>query len=130
MTGSSGAIATADPRAPRRRRVLAGIALVLACLSIVVTTIGIWTHQVALNTDRFSVLIESVVTDPAVVDPVSARISSQVVEAVGVQARLESRLPDALRPLAGALTVAIRDRIMGDLLWGCRGTRRRSRTRY
>ncbi len=111
MTESSGAIVTADTRTPRRRRVLSGIALVLACLSIVVTTIGIWTHQVALNTNRFSALIESVVTDPAVVDPLSARISNQVVERLGVQARLESRLPDALKPLAGALTVSVRDAI-------------------
>ncbi len=111
MTESSGAIVTADTRTPRRRRVLSGIALVLACLSIVVTTIGIWTHQVALNTNRFSALIESVVTDPAVVDPLSARISNQVVEALEVHARLESRLPDALKPLAGALTVSVRDAI-------------------
>ena len=111
MTESSGAIVTADTRTPRRRRVLSGIALVLACLSIVITTIGIWTHQVALNTNRFSALIESVVTDPAVVDPLSARISNQVVERLGVQARLESRLPDALKPLAGALTVSVRDAI-------------------
>ena len=38
----------------RPRRVLAGVALVLACLSILVTTVAVWTHQVALNTDRFT----------------------------------------------------------------------------
>jgi hypothetical protein len=99
MTESSAKIVTADLRTSRRRRVLSGIALVLACLAIVVTTVGIWTHQVALNTNRFSALIEDVVTDPAVTDPVSARISTQVVDALGVQARLETRLPDALKPL-------------------------------
>ena len=104
-------VETADPRTSRRRKVLSGIALVLACLSIVVTTIGIWSHQVALNTNRFSTLIESVVTDPAVVEPVSARISTQVVEALDVQARLETRLPDALKPLAGALTISVRNAI-------------------
>ena len=111
MTEPSVAIGTDVPRTRRRRRVLSGIALVLACLAIVVTTIGIWTHQVALNTNRFSTLIESVVTDPAVVDPVSARVSTQVVDALGVQARLESRLPDALKPLSGVLTVSVRNAI-------------------
>jgi hypothetical protein len=111
MIDQDRAIETADPRTSRRRRVLSGIALVLACLSIVVTTIGIWSHQVALDTNRFSTLVESVVTDPAIVDPVSARISTQVVDALDVQARLEARLPDAIKPLAGALTISVRNAI-------------------
>ena len=111
MDDQDRAVETADRRTSRRRRVLAAIALVLACLSIVVTTVGIWTHQVALNTNRFSTLIESVVTDPAIVEPVSARISTQVVDALDVQGRLETRLPDALKPLAGALTASVRNAI-------------------
>ncbi len=95
----------------RPRRILSGIALVLACILIVVTTVAIWTHQVALNTGRFSNLITGVVGDPDVTDPIAAQISTQVVDALGVQARLEARLPEALRPLAGTLTVSIRDRI-------------------
>ncbi len=111
MNDQDRAVETADRRTSRRRRVMTGIALVLACLSIVVTTVGIWTHQVALNTNRFSALIEGVVTDPAVVEPVSARISTQVVDALDVQGRLETRLPDALKPLAGALTASVRNAI-------------------
>ena len=99
------------PRRSRRRRVLAGIALVLACLSILLTTMAVWTHQVALNTDRFTSLVGDVVTDPAVTDPISARISVQVVDALEVQRRLEDRLPDAIKPLAGALTAAATERI-------------------
>jgi hypothetical protein len=95
----------------RPRRILAGVALLLTCLAIIVTTVAIWTHQVALNTNRFSALIDDVVTDPAVTDPISARVSTQVVDALGVQARLEARLPDALKPLAGPLTAAVRNGI-------------------
>jgi hypothetical protein len=97
--------------ASRRRRVLAGVALVLACLSILITTVGVWSHQVAFNTDRFTALAGRVVTNPAVIDPLSARISTQVVDALDVQSRIEARLPDAAKPLAGALTVALRDAI-------------------
>ena len=111
MSDQDSAVETSARRISRRRRVMTGIALVLACLSIVVTTVGIWTHQVALNTNRFSALIESVVTDPAIVEPVSARISTQVVDALDVQGRLETRLPDALKPLAGALTASVRNAI-------------------
>ena len=105
-------IVTASRRSRGRpRRLLTGIALLLACLTIVLTTVAIWTHQVALNTNRFSALIENVVTDPAVTDPISRRISIQVVDAIGVQARLDARLPDALKPLAGPLTAAVRSGI-------------------
>ncbi len=95
----------------RPRRILSGVALVLACFSILVSTVAVWTHQVALNTNRFTGLIEDVTSDPAVTDPISLRISTQVVDALGVQARLEARLPDALKPLAGTLTIAIQDAI-------------------
>ena len=110
MTNDTQAVVM-SPRSSRRRRILSGIVLVLACLSILVTTIGVWTHQVALNTNRFTSLIENVASDPAVTDPISARITSQVIEALDVQGRLEARLPEALQPLAGALTAAISERI-------------------
>ena len=83
----------------------------LACLGIVLSTVAVWTHQVALKTEQFTPLVTTVVTDPAVTDPVSARISAQVVDALGVGTRLEARLPDALKPLAGTLTVAVRNAI-------------------
>lgn len=98
----------AAPKAPRRsRRILAGVALVLACLLILITTVAVWTHQVVLNTDRFTALAGKVMAEPAVIDPLSARISEQVVTALDVQGRLEARLPDAVKPLAGTLTLAI-----------------------
>ncbi len=91
----------------RTRRILAGVALVLACLLILLTTVALWTHQVVLNTDRFTSLAGKVMTAPAVIDPLSARISDQVVAALDVQDRLEARLPDAVKPLAGTLTLAV-----------------------
>ena len=111
MTPEEPGVASSSRGKGRPRRILSGIALVLACILIVVSTVAIWTHQVALDTGRFSNLITGVVVDPDVTDPIAARISTQVVDALDVQARLEARLPEALRPLAGTLTVSIRDRI-------------------
>ncbi len=105
------AAAVTNPRSSRRRRLLSGVALALACLTILVTTVAVWTHQVAFNTNRFTALASRVITEPAVIDPLSARISAQVVDALGVEARIAARLPDAAKPLAGALTVAVRDAI-------------------
>ena len=75
------------------------------------TTVAVWTHQVALNTDRFTSLVSNAVTEPAVTDPIATRITDQVVDALDVQGRLEARLPDAIKPLAGSLEAAVAERI-------------------
>src|SRR5262245_2249212 len=99
----------------RRRRVLAGIALILACLTILITTVAVWAHQVAFNTDRFTSLVENVIDEPAVIDPLSAKVSAQVVDALGVQSRIEQRLPDAMKPLAASITLTVQDAISNRL---------------
>ena len=103
--------AAANQRTSGRRRVLSGIVLLLACLSILVTTLAVWTHQVALNTDRFTTLVRSAVTEPAVTDPIATRITNQVVDALDIQGKLAARLPDAIKPLAGSLEAAVAERI-------------------
>lgn len=99
----------------RRRRVLAGLALILACLTILITTIAVWAHQVAFNTDRFTALVENVIDEPAVIDPLSAKVSAQVVTSLNVQGRIEQRLPDQLKPLAASITLTVQDAIANRL---------------
>ena len=69
--------ASGSDKAAKRswRGPLAGLALVLACVTIVLATVTIWVHEVAFNTDRFTALVTDGVADPAVIDPVSDRVS-------------------------------------------------------
>ena len=87
-------------RVSRRRSVLAGISLVLACITILVATIAVWAHQVAFNTDRFTALASNALEQPEVIDPLAARISSQVVTALDVQTRLTYVLPERVTAIA------------------------------
>ena len=96
-------------RVTRRRSVLAGISLVLACITILVATIAVWAHQVAFNTDRFTALASNALEQPEVIDPLAARISSQVVTALDVQSRLTNVLPDRVTAIAGPVTLALQD---------------------
>ena len=96
-------------RMTRRRSVLAGISLVLACFTILVATIAVWAHQVAFNTDRFTALASSALEQPEVIDPLAARISNQVVTALDVQSRLTNVLPDRVTAIAGPVTLALQD---------------------
>jgi hypothetical protein len=99
----------------RRRRILAGIALVLACLTILITTVAVWAHQVAFNTDRFTSLVSDVIDEPAVLDPLAAQVSAQVVVGLDMQTRIASRLPDAMKPLAVPITASLQEAITSRL---------------
>ena len=108
-TDTSPAIEPAPVRVRRRRSVLAGISLVLACLAILVASVAVWSHQVAFNTQRFTALASNALDDPEVIDPLSARISAQVVSVLDVQSRLENVLPDRVTAIAGPVTLALQD---------------------
>ena len=77
----------ANPRTSGRRRVLSGFVLFLACLTILVTTVAVWTHQVALNTEPIHVPGQNAVTEPAVTDPIASASPIQVVDALDIQGR-------------------------------------------
>jgi hypothetical protein len=112
MTDAATTATERVPAKPRRsRRILAGIALILACLSIILTTVAIWTHQVAFKTDRFTALVGTVIDEPAVIDPLANRISVQVVNGLDVQTRIADRLPDIAKSLAAPLTIQIQEAI-------------------
>ncbi|HEY8199363.1 MAG TPA: hypothetical protein VIF44_06290, partial [Candidatus Limnocylindrales bacterium] len=111
-------VEVADPRAVGRRRILSGVALVLACLTILLATVAVWVHQVAFNTDRFTGLVANVIDEPDVITPLSAAVSEQVVVALDVQTRIASRLPDVAKSLAPAITLAIQDGIASRLQVG------------
>ena len=111
-------VEVANPRAVGRRRVLSGVALVLACLTILLATVAVWVHQVAFNTDRFTGLVANVIDEPDVIAPLSAAVSEQVVAALDVQTRIAGRLPDVAKSLAPAITLAIQDGIASRLQVG------------
>ena len=106
------AVIPATPkRSSRRRRGLALVALVLACVTIMASTVALWTHQVALNTARFTALVTTVVEDPTVIGPISSRVSEQVVDALDIEARVAERLPGPAAALAPAITNAVQEAI-------------------
>jgi hypothetical protein len=102
---------TSDRTTGNGRRVLAGVAFVLACLLILVSTVAVWAHQVAFNTDRFTALTAGVMAQPEVIDPLSAKISQQVIDGLDVQSRIAAKLPGPTQALAPVLTRSIQDAI-------------------
>ncbi|MGZ3586215.1 MAG: hypothetical protein ACXVAP_03085 [Candidatus Limnocylindrales bacterium] len=111
-TGSpSGPPAPARQRGGRLRALAVGLLAILTCLTLVLSTVTLWTHQVALNTDRYVTLVGDISSQPEVIDAVSARVATQVVTALGVQSLLEQNLPPRVSFVAAPLTAALTDRL-------------------
>jgi hypothetical protein len=88
-----------------------GLLILVSSLTFVLTAIAGWSHQTALNTDRFVGVVTDVTSDPQVVDSLSARVADQVVTRLGLEQRVANLLPDSLDRLAVPVTEAVHDRI-------------------
>ena len=108
--GPAAAPAAARPRS-QGRRVLVGALGVLACIAIALSTVVVWAHQVALNTDRFVALVGPVAQQPDVVASVSDRLATQIATRLELERRITAVLPSQAAFLADPLATAITNRL-------------------
>jgi len=88
-----------------------GLLVVLACLSIVATTLLVWFQQTALNTNNFVSIVATSTENPQVISSISLRLSDQVTAALDLENRLTELLPDRLQPLAAPVSQALEERM-------------------
>jgi hypothetical protein len=99
-------------QAKHRRRIV-GVLIFLTCVTAVAAMVSVWARALLLNTDRWTELADRVIREPAVVDALSKRLSTRIVEDLDVQGRVESalaaaeRLPEQATLLAGPLASGI-----------------------
>lgn len=95
---------------PRRRnhRVLAGVLVALGALCILVSTVGVWVRDVALDSDVWADTSSQLLESENVRDVLGVYIVDQAYSATDAQARLEETLPTNLKPLAGAIASQVR----------------------
>lgn len=98
------------PETPHpKRRALVGTLVVLSCISLLFSTLTLWSQQTFLNNDaRWAEIVGPVGRDPAVVNAVSAYVADQVVTALQVQQRAQNALPERAQFLSVPLTDAVR----------------------
>jgi hypothetical protein len=95
------------------RRWIAGVLVFLTCVMAVAAMVAVWARALLLNTDRWTELADRVIREPAVVDALSRRLSTTIVEDLDVEGRVETalasaeRLPDRATLLAGPLASGI-----------------------
>jgi hypothetical protein len=110
-----GEISTLRAAPPRRsignriRRVATPVLVVLTSLTLVAATLGVWANRTIWNTDRYVALVAPLASDPAVTGAISNRLTTEAIQALDIQNRVENalaqipNLPEAARFLAGPI---------------------------
>jgi hypothetical protein len=102
----------ADPetarRAPRWRRLLAIVLLVLGCLLAPLSVAAVWVRGTLLDTDQYVDTVAPLASDVHVQATLAAAITNGLFERVDVQSKLEGVFPSRGDFLAAPLSGAIR----------------------
>lgn len=103
-----------DTTTVRRLRTGAtGVLVVLACVAMLASVLGLWVRAVALDSDRFARTGADAMTTPEVADVVGRYVAGEAVQIV--TELVEVDLPGKLEPFAEAFTGSVQDTIARNL---------------
>ena len=98
---------------PRWRRILVGVLVVLVCLLVPISVVGVWVRNTILHTDQFVDTMAPLADDPAVQEAISIRVTNTLIEATDLEAKIADRLPDRAKAaapfIAGGAEQVVRD---------------------
>lgn len=102
----------------RIRGTVSGILIVLTALSLVASTVGVWTNRTLWNQDKFMSRVAPVIQEPAVRNAMAVELTDQVFAALDVQNRVQEALsalstntdvPEQVTFLAGPISQGMYD---------------------
>jgi len=110
MTTSETSTATteASRKAPRWRRGLVAILVVVSCILAPLSVISIWTRNQLLDTSRYVDNVTPLASNPAILDAAAADATNTLFDSIDVEKEAKDALPDRAQFLAGPLTAALR----------------------
>lgn len=98
------------------RQSLAVLSAILAVLLVVPASLSIWMHRSVFDTETYVRTVEPLASDPAIVEAISDALTSQVMDLIDIDQRIEEVLTDDLKVLSMPLSGAVRDRLRQLLL--------------
>jgi hypothetical protein len=97
------------------RRVVAGVLVVISCLSFLAGGVGIWASRSFLDTDVWVDRVGPLADNPDVQEALSARITSEIMQVVDPQTLFQEALPERGQilavPLSGAVEGFVGDQV-------------------
>ncbi|HEX5586542.1 MAG TPA: hypothetical protein VFZ17_04495 [Acidimicrobiia bacterium] len=98
-----GATTGGPHRLPRWRRILVGFLVVLGCLLVPLSILGVWVHSTLLDTDQWVATVGPLVDKPSVQDAVAVRITNAVTENAHLDTKIRDLLPTRAKGLASTI---------------------------
>ena len=94
-------------KAPRWRRALVAVLVVVSCILAPLSVISIWTRNQILDTNRYVENVTPLASNPAIVDAAAANATNSLFGAIDVEKEAKDALPRRAKFLAGPLTSAL-----------------------
>jgi hypothetical protein len=82
-------------RAPRWRRILVAVLVVIGCVLAPISVIGLWARNTMLDTDQYVDTVGPLAKDPAIQKAVSDRVSKRLVSSVDIEGEIKAAFPRA-----------------------------------
>ncbi|MGZ8753079.1 MAG: hypothetical protein ACXW1S_08855, partial [Acidimicrobiia bacterium] len=110
MTTTATPTPTTGPtaKAPRWRRRLVAVLVVLSCILAPLSVVAVWTQNQMLDTTRYVENVTPLASNPAILDAAATNATNALFENVDVEAEIRDALPKRARLLAAPMTAAIR----------------------
>lgn len=97
-------------RKPHRVRRWTALALVcFAVLIWIVTAVGLWSHSLLFNTDKYVATVAPILKERQVTQSLGKVIARRTIEAVGLKELLEQELPERVGFIAAPITKEVQD---------------------
>ena len=85
----------------RWRRIATPILIVLTCVSLVATTVGVWVNRTVWNNGKYLSTVVPLADDPAIIEALATKLTDQAFVALDVQRRVN----DALASLSSSTSI-------------------------
>jgi hypothetical protein len=95
----------------RLRGFVAAVLVALAAFALVFSVVGVWAARTALNTDRWVATVAPLPQNPQVAAAVADYATNQVFQAINVEQRLRTVLPQQAAFVAGPVAGQVRDAV-------------------
>jgi hypothetical protein len=95
------------PKAPRWRRALVAVLVVLSCILAPLSVVSIWTRNQLLDTSRYVENVTPLASNPAILDAAASQATNTLFENINVEAKVKDVLPRRAAVLAGPLSSAL-----------------------
>jgi hypothetical protein len=95
-------------KAPRWRRVLAAILVVVGCLLVPISISALWVRNTLLDTDNYVATVGPLASNPEVQEALADNVTNAIFEQVNVDEKIADALPPKGSFLAGPIEGAVR----------------------